>query len=242
MDTISRKGRWLVAVLAALLSLAAGVAAAHEGREVGQYRLIVGWIEEPTYEGLANGVLLVVHKTEDAQGHHHGAGTAAHDHAEELTPVEGLESTLLVEITHLATGASKVVNLYAADGEPGRYTAVVIPTAPGVYEFRVFGTIEGMQLDETFASMGGGGDIDDVITAADLQFPETLPQARELENAVRGALQTAQRAEDAALAASEDDDEDGVDPLLAAALALGAIGACLGAAALAMALRASRRG
>ena len=43
------------AVLAALI-LVTGAVFAHEGREVGEYRLTVGWTEEPAYEGMMNGV------------------------------------------------------------------------------------------------------------------------------------------------------------------------------------------
>ena len=252
MRTISYKTRWLVVALAALLSLAAGIALAHEDEEVGRYRMVVGWIEEPAYEGLPNGVEIEVYRETGDGVEQHGQGSmdtpgagpesAAPSSSHATTaeePVEGLEATLRVEVTHRATGASKVMSLDPAKGQPGRYTAVVIPTAPGVYELRVMGTIQGTLVDETFVSQGGGGDFDDVRSAADLHFPEKLPQARELESAVRGALETAQQAQDAALAASE---EDAVSPMLVTALALGAAGFSLGAVALVIALRRSRGG
>lgn len=126
----------------------------------------------------------------------------ASGHAVEVA-VEGLESTLQVEVTHPASGAARIFDLRAVQEQPGDYAADLIPTAPGVYEFRVFGTIEGLAVDETFVSRGGGGDFDDIVSPAELQFPETLPETRELESAVRGALNTAQEAQDAALAAGE---------------------------------------
>ena len=92
-----------------------------------------------------------------------------------------------VEVTHVATEASKVLSLYPTRGVPGRYTAVLIPTTLGVYQFSVRGTVEGTQIDESFLSKGGGGGFNDIRSAADLQFPETLPQIRELESAVRGS-------------------------------------------------------
>ena len=116
-------------------------------------------------------------------------------------PVEGLEETLQVEVTHVATSVSRILDLEAAWGDPGHYVAGVIPTAAGVYEFRVFGTIEGMEIDETFVSSGGGGDFDDVQSSAELQFPEQLPEMREIVGAVQGARNIAQEAQDAALAA-----------------------------------------
>lgn len=143
----------------------------------------------------------------------------------ETAPVEGLESTLQVEVVYVSTGASRVVNLRADVDEPGLYTADLIPTAPGVYEFRVFGTIEGMQIDETFASEGGGGGFDDIQSPSALQFPEELASIREMESAVRGALSAAQQAQDAA---SADDDGLELAPPTILAIVLGALGAVLG--------------
>ena len=197
------------------------------------YNFVVGWVEEPAYEGLKNGVEIRV--TKAASGSHGGHGEAF-----EVVGVEGLGETLRMEVTHVATEASKVLSLYPTRGVPGRYTAVLIPTTPGVYQFSVRGTVEGTQIDESFLSKGVGGGFDDIRSAADLQFPETLPQIRELESAVRGALETAQRAQDTALAASQED-EDTVTALLIVAMALGATGASLGAAALVAAVRLSRR-
>ena len=233
MQSISHKKRWLVVAVVALMGLATGTVFAHEGRDVEGYNFVVGWVEEPAYEGLKNGVEIRV--TKAASGSHGGHGEAS-----EMVGVEGLGETLRVEVIHVATEASKILSLYPTRGVPGRYTAVLIPTSPGVYQFSVRGTVEGTQIDESFLSKGGGGGFDDIRSAADLQFPETLPQIRELESAVRGALETAQRAQDTALAASQED-EDPVSALLIVAMALGAAGASLGAAALVAAVRLSRR-
>ena len=233
MQSISHKKRWLVVAVVALMGLATGTVFAHEGRDVEGYNFVVGWEEEPAYEGLKNG--LEIRVTKAASGSHGGHGEAS-----EMVGVEGLGETLRVEVTHVATEASKILSLYPTRGVPGRYTAVLIPTSPGVYQFSVRGTVEGTQIDESFLSKGGGGGFDDIRSAADLQFPETLPQIRELESAVRGALETAHRAQDAALAASQED-EDPVSALLIVAMALGVAGASLGAAALVAAVRLSRR-
>ena len=62
-------------------------------------------------------------------------------------PVEGLEGSLQVEVTHVATGASRILDLQAAWGDPGHSVAGLIPTASGVSEFRVFATIAGTPVD-----------------------------------------------------------------------------------------------
>ena len=49
-----RKGVWLAVASLVILSLTIGATLAHEGRPVGDYRFIVGWQEEPAYEGVKN--------------------------------------------------------------------------------------------------------------------------------------------------------------------------------------------
>ena len=46
---------------------------AHEGREVGKYNLTVGFMEEPAYEGIPNGISVRVTKKDDAEHHGHQA-------------------------------------------------------------------------------------------------------------------------------------------------------------------------
>ena len=257
---------WLVPALIATLALTLGTALAHEGREVEGYRFVVGWTDEPAYEGFKNGVEVRVtmeaHMPEDAPkampqgtdgGDYHsgsddgGNGTSAYsmamgqgmsmDHGEAI-PVEGLEESLQVEVTHVPTGGSRVVSLYPTRNDPGHYTATLLPTAPGVYQFRVFGTIEGTPIDESFRSRGGGGGFDDINSSADLHFPDTLPEIRELESAIRGALNTAEQAQDLALAAASEDDGGSTSGVLViVALVLGALGLATGAGSILFALR-----
>jgi hypothetical protein len=53
--------------------------------------------------------------------------------------------------------------------EPGRYIAALIPTLPGDYTFRVFGTINDVEVDETFSS--ADGQFAGVEPAGDILFP-----------------------------------------------------------------------
>ena len=138
-------------------------------------------------------------------------------------------------MTHVSSGASKTIDVYAVFGDPGHYTAALIPTAAGVYEFRVFGTIEGTSIDETFVSKGAGGGFDDIRTSSDLQFPVQLPEIREIESGMRGALQTAQQAQDAALSSQE---SNSGNALSIVALIVGIVGAILGGGGIFLALRA----
>lgn len=241
MQLVFSKRYWLaLAAVAAVLSLTVGTVHAHEGREVGDYSINIGWIVEPAYEGFMNGVEIRVTRVVESSDDHHGESTSMNkdesgdgmamaDHHGGAPAVEGMENTLQVEVVYVPTGASRVVNLSADVNEPGRYTAPMLPTTPGVYEFRVFGAIEGTQVDETFASKGGGGGFDDIRPMASLQFPEELPSAREMESAVRGAISTAEEARQAA--------EEGPGMLPVTALVLGATGMMLGIVGLVIGLR-----
>ncbi|MGH2543742.1 MAG: hypothetical protein ACRDIB_13140, partial [Ardenticatenaceae bacterium] len=77
----------------ALAAFSANVALAHESRPVGEYTLVVGFIVEPAFEGIKNGIDLRVTNT-DSQA-----------------PVEGLEETIEAELTHAASDVSRVMAL-----------------------------------------------------------------------------------------------------------------------------------
>lgn len=179
--------------------------------------------------------------TEDKEGHSSiVAGGASKPLASvagqhySVVPVEGLEGSIQVEVSHAASGVKRTFDLYAVFGEPGHYAADLIPTAAGVYEFRIFGAIEGVEIDETFVSQGSGGDFDNVLTSAELQFPEQLPELREVVGAVQGVRGMAQEAQDTALAAQQSGDGDA---LVIVALIVGIAGIALGAAGLFIGLR-----
>jgi hypothetical protein len=211
MPRIGRSPCWLLAILLPILVGATRTAGAHERREVGAYQLVVGFLTEPAFEGLKNGVDLRVLARETQQ------------------PVEGLERTLQVELTYVPSGVAKVLRLRTIYREPGHYTADLIPTVPGHYRFRFFGTVAETPVNESFDSRTGGGQFDDVDASADLQFPERLPALREMQSAIRGTQQAAQQAQDAALAAQAG---------RTSAQTLAIIGAVLGALSLATGIRA----
>ena len=244
-----RKSVWLAVASLVILSLSLGTLIAHEGRPVEDYNFVVGWLQEPSYEGALNAVSVTVTRLEEdahasmqdeSEGKEDAGGKQdsmtgmtgmAHD---QRTLVEGLEGSIQVEVTFVPTGASETFDLLAVFGEPGHYVANLIPTASGVYEFRVFGAIEGLAIDETFASRGGGGGFDDIRSSAGLHFPEELPELREIESGVRGAIQSAQQAQDAALAAQQDSGS----ALSIAALIVGIVGAVFGIGGIYFGLRA----
>ena len=104
--------------------------------------------------------------------------------------VTGLSPTLRVELTHLATSSSTEIALTEKFDDPGHYIAEFIPTAPGDYRVRFFGSIEGQPIDETFDS--GPDTFDTVVPSDAIQFPVVLESNREIQNATLSALDAVQ--------------------------------------------------
>lgn len=323
MAFISRPG--LPAAVVAAITLFAvftTVIAAHESRGAGDLSYVVGWLEEPAYEGFPNAVSVRIagpvetavgalfeggslnpgdeftytfgHELEGStvpyhnhispdlggtvtvtdsapegdveievssagylpadveirpdssvtwrnvsdtvQAVHSGEGQVD-DHDQDVNaprgPVEGLEGSLQIEVTHVPTGTTRKLALLAAFRDPGHYVAGMIPTAPGAYTFRVFGEIDESPVDELFES--GPGTFDDVRTQAEIQFPLQVSALREIEGAARGAQDAAAIAEDAANAAAAD--ASSAQTLAIIAMAIGLGGVAVGAGGVAIGLR-----
>ena len=162
-----------------------------------------------------------------------GAMAMAMDHADDMVAVEGLAATLQVEVTHIPTGASRVMALHAVSGDAGHYVADFIPTASGQYSFHFTGSIEGVAVDETFES--GADKFNNVEPANAIQFPERAASAREVEAASRGAIEAAQQA--LGLAASAGGAADSARLLGIVGIVVGAVGVVIGGVAALLAMR-----
>ncbi|MCA1572030.1 MAG: hypothetical protein LC798_17300 [Chloroflexi bacterium] len=191
-----RLGR--AAVLGGVLTMIVSVGAtlAHESREIGDYTFAVGFLDEPVYSGQKSGLDLRVSLGEES--------------------VEGLEETLEAEVTF--DGRTRDLPISPRFGEPGAYRSVFFPTAAGPYTFRIFGTVEEQEVDESFTS--GPDTFSEVQDVTGGQFPVVLPAAGD----------TARDAEQGAAAA-------GTATL---ALVLGAAGLVAGLAALGLTLARRR--
>jgi hypothetical protein len=160
-----------VLIIVALLGLIIGTVAAHEGREVGEYELVFGWRVEPALAGYPNGPELYI----SLHGEHEEE-EADHEHEDEVNPMEGVEVALQVEVTF--GPSSRTMEMRPAFGEIGHYVADMIPTRPGDYSFRVFGTIGDAEIDEVFTSADGS--FSSVEPASDVTFPDELPSVVDL--------------------------------------------------------------
>lgn len=190
--------RWTSSAFAALIAAFAlclaipAHAFAHESRDVaaGTYQMVVGFLVEPAFESQKNGLDLRVRVP----------GTPP-------APVTGLEKTLQVEIIHVASGKAitKPVRAISATNDPGHYTADVLPSQAGQYGFRIFGTVDTTQVNETFTS---GEKFGSVAPIAELSFPDAAVagggnvagEVKGLESAVAEATAAANSARTLAMA------------------------------------------
>lgn len=153
-------------VAALLLLLAPSTASAHERRDVGdgQYRMVVGFLDEPAFAGEKNGLDLRVAKLGATSGTP-GAGAAE----DEGTPVEVIYGDQTMDL-----------ELDPVFNQPGAYRAIFFPAAEGDYSFHIVGDIEGVAIDETFTSSP------DTFSAVEAVEPYQFPK-EESSNAGNGA-------------------------------------------------------
>lgn len=157
-----RRPAWLALGLAGLLLLwPPAPAAAHETRAIlgGKYTMRVGFLEEPAYQGLLNGLYLAI-----------CAGTCTTDPATGAftTGVVGAFETVKAEVSY--GGQTMPLPLVAVPRQPGRYEAKFVPTRVGDYTFRIYGELGGERFDERFTS--SPTTFDSVQPATAIQFPD----------------------------------------------------------------------
>jgi hypothetical protein len=165
----------LTTFLILALSMVVVPATAHEGREVGDYIVEIGWRVEPAYTGLMNGPeIIVLHgesaapaaeSTPEPEGEH--SNDEAEHNEEASNRIGGLEDSLQLEVVF--GPASKTLKLRPVANDIGHYVADLIPMRPGDYTFRLFGTIEGKEINETFSASDGL--FSTVEPIEDIQFP-----------------------------------------------------------------------
>jgi hypothetical protein len=155
-------GGLLLAMIAVIAAPLGG--SAHERRDVagGQYRFVVGFLNEPAFQGELNAISVRITKPAPPE-----ATPAPGEEEVPGTPVEGLEKSLKFEIIH--GDQTKELPVETVFRDPGHYVGYVIPTEPGDYSFHVTGEIEGTAIDETFTS--GPETFSQVAPRADIEFP-----------------------------------------------------------------------
>jgi len=170
--------RYLVIAVGAIVLMRSAAVSTHERQVVGQYRLTIGWGDEPAFSGLKNAVEVDV---SDAAG----------------APVTDPEGSLAVEVSFGDERTS--LALVRSGQQPGRFRAWLVPTRPGTYSFHITGKIKGQTIDasstcsdKTFAC---------VTDVSDVQFPAKDPSTAQLADRLSRTLPRVEGATDAAATA-----------------------------------------
>jgi hypothetical protein len=144
-------------------------AAAHGHTEVGDYELVIGFHNEPAYQGEPNGLdLFVTNLTTEER-------------------VNGLEETLRVEVIFGAS--TKELQVEPQFGQEGAYTAHILPTEAGDYTWHIFGDIEGTAVDVSMTS--GPDTFSAVEPKTSVSFPGAEASTGEIVTKAASAAQTA---------------------------------------------------
>ncbi len=131
------------------------VASAHEHQtfRIGgkTYDITIGSLNEPVTVDDKSGVDFTIVLGAGEEEQESGEG---HEHTDTATPVTGLEQTLKVELS--AGDKKKTLDLSPQYGKPGSYKAVFFPTVATTLTYRVFGIIEGTNVDLSFTCNPAG--------------------------------------------------------------------------------------
>jgi hypothetical protein len=153
-----------IALIALLLNFQ--LALAHEDVTVGDYEIVVGWVNEPPVAGQLNGIELHVSNTSSG----------------EEQPVEDI-SSLTVTVSY--GGQSKELSFEpVGEDAPGEFQAVLLPTIPGQYT-----VVFGGQLGVT--AVDAHVEPEEVAQADSIQFPVSYPVPQSTDTVGAGTGATA---------------------------------------------------
>jgi hypothetical protein len=132
---------------------------------VGEYEFVVGWWTEPAFANQPNGPEVTISR----------AGKPVVEAVALSVDVRFGEETSTYELE-----PAFIVGVF---GEPGNYNADLLPTRPGTWEYRIYGTVEGAEVDETFTS--GPETFGDIEDPAENAFPVADPNNAELSERIQ---------------------------------------------------------
>jgi hypothetical protein len=160
-------------VVAASLMAFTNSAAAHETRNVGPYVFVVGWLNEPAFQGQPNAATVRI----------------TDPRATPAKPVLEVNKTLTIKVFSGGLTVPYTGTVRTVFGQPGLYALDMIPTVSGGYKFQMTGKVEALDVNETFES--GPGRFNDVEAASALQFPEKVPSGADLAGKLNELQSTA---------------------------------------------------
>lgn len=139
--------RSLLLALLVLVALPVATSAAPITRTAAErFEITVQYMQEPAIIGDTNGVRMRIL-----------------DNGE---PVLGAHTSLTVQVEFME--AVRVLNMYEVPDEPGVYTGVFIPMQEGEYTFSVYGTLDGVEINERYTVADG---LVNVTPRTDYEFP-----------------------------------------------------------------------
>jgi hypothetical protein len=162
-------------IIGGLLALAVtSIALAHTSLKIRPYTVEVGWVDEPPIVGEKNAVFISITNDDTSK------------------PVEGVGT---LNVTVSTGGQDRQLELRPlSEDQPGQYAADFIPTRRGTYTVKLSGQIE--QTDVMTST-----DIEEVIPASDLQFPEPMLDTQTISQSVSQAQSAVSTANTTALIA-----------------------------------------
>ena len=172
MSSLLRRVALALLLAALLVPFGASVASAHGHTEVGDYTLVIGFHNEPAYQGEPNGLDLFVTNTKTEEN------------------INGLADTLNVEI--IFGSSKKALTLKPQWGRDGAYTAYVLPSEKGDYTWHITGDIKGTPVDVSMTS--SPDTFGSVEAKSEVAFPAAEATPAELQAQAAAAAQTAQMA------------------------------------------------
>lgn len=150
-----------------------GGAAAHERRMVGPYQFVVGWLNEPAFQGQSNAATIRVTDTR----------------VNPAKALEGLEKTVTIQVFSGGLTTPFAGTVRTVFGQPGLYAVDIFPTASGGYKYKVSGKVESLDVNETFES--GPTTFGDILAVSSLQYPESVPGGADLTRRLNDLQSTA---------------------------------------------------
>ena len=134
--------RQAVLILLLIVPGSVGIAYGHTVDAVGEYRVEIGWMNEPVVSGETNAIEFYVSPMEPCPDIPEPIKCA--DSQEFENGIEGLKKTVKMQLIY--RGETITLPLSPDHNIPGKYYAFVNPTVSGFYQANVLGSIHGTPI------------------------------------------------------------------------------------------------
>lgn len=193
----------LLGALVAIAVISIGIATSPEHGAARERRFLlndrfefeVGFLNEPPYEGEPNGLfvrLIDYQAPTPTPTPEDGAVTPTPD-PNATPPPEPTPGPVTEFKAEVMFGVqTRPLELHQDPDDPTIYRSEFVPTQPGDYIFRIFGTLDGVEFSEEFRS--SNNTFPGVIATGSMQFPAQIPVGQGLIDALADADERTDRA------------------------------------------------